>query len=921
MLSLRILLLASLLLLAGPLTGAALAQIVVFTTPQGQLTPVGSVDVEGLVIDVSGSGPYDKVFFRTRYPGGSMNAPVNSRGAYDPTSIGWEYVVDWDPITSTGTFKGRGKWLKAGQNFIDIYLDGGELGNPGATLQVNYQFDAVSVTEIVLGYHPRQRTIDLVDVSGNAGVLEFSIDLINTTTSQSLDVDLVGEVLLPDGSLVLLPMGGPGTPVASYSIDPGDFSATSFLDPAGLTFSFPLDQVPFPATVQEGVYSLTLRAMNGLLTIDEEDDIDFWVTDRSAKPFRDVTSVAGLDQVLLQGGNLPSAGNGITPFDFNDDGLVDLFFANPSGERTFLPVGPSVKVPGAPNYLMRNNGDGTFSDVAEVAGVQGDFANSTYGAAWGDFNKDGFNDLFVANRRDPNNMFKNNGDETFTDVSFTSFGGPTLVWHHVPKPGDPDEDGDLDLYIGAYMDQFSTTWQNTGYANLYYRNELAEGLFEVIDPSWPLFTKDLSGMTANSEGLTLAAFFADMDRDGNLDVVVHNDFGHFGIGNELYLGDGTGQFTDATVSSGYGVKEFSMGAAAADFDGDGLLDTYSSNIGQNSYLLNNGNGTFTQAVIGSGAEADYMIGGPQADGVFLDDNWGIMAWDFDLDQDMDMYVAGSDLFTTFNMPIAELNPDSVFENDGTGHFTRAEAALGLENTARTRSSIQIDYDGDGDMDVVSSAENEGVTLMRNDLDNGNNWLRVRPVTYHTAPGGFNTLFRITTADRAQVHELSAESSHSSHTDNRFQFGLGVNGSAEVVAEWQRGGSTTYFSVSANQEFDVHESKILFEGEIDGSVPAGVTLDAKLYGQPGMFAVAGIADPSFSVGIPLPTGGSMDITPYSSTPLFYTHQFGPSGVAGWPLGAAGFGAIGKTFEAQMAILDPVSGIYIAKSGISSITVTP
>ncbi|MEO0652795.1 MAG: VCBS repeat-containing protein, partial [Planctomycetota bacterium] len=599
---------------------------------------------------------------------------------------------------------------------------------------------------------------------GSSGAIEFLVDLINTTENQTYTIDLQAEVELPDGTVVDLPMGGLGNVQATFTIDPGDFAFTSIIDPVGMRFSFPLDQAPFPQPIPEGAYKMEVRCFSGPALIYLDEDIDFWVTDRTGAPFREVTAQSGLDQVNLQGGSKPEVGNSMAVFDYDHDGLTDLFATNPSGANTFLPIGPDTPFPGGRNYLMRNNGDGTFTDVTAAAGVVGNTSKGSYGATWGDFNRDGYNDLVVANRNLRPYVYKNNGDGTFADVGASFIGGDASSWDFAPRAADIDLDGDLDVFVGTYLDQFDTTWQLTGYRSELYLNGLAEGNLFGPDPTWPQFLEVAQTAGVAKSGTTLAAFFADYDRDGAIDLAVHNDFGAFTEPNELYRGSNDGTFAETSGPSQYNSREFSMGGTATDFNGDGWLDSYSSSIGRNSLLLNDGTGNFIPSTAGSGAEGDFMAAGPQADGVFLDDNWGVMSWDYDLDGDWDLYVAGSDLFTTYNMPIAELHPDSVFENDGTGHFTRAEAALGLDNTGRTRSSVQIDYDNDGDMDVVTSAENEGVTLMRNDLDTGNSWLRVRPVTHHAAPGGFNTLFRITTADKTQVHELGAESSHSSHVD-------------------------------------------------------------------------------------------------------------------------------------------------------------
>ncbi len=916
--------LASFLACASSSLQFAQAQVVVLITPPfGSQVPLQSVELEGLVVGFPGPAPVSEVLIRTRYPNGTLCPPVGNDGAYDEDVLGWGYDLEWDSFTGLGTFSGRAKWFAQGQNFIDIYLPTDTLGSPSYTHSVTYQPGAVNLNEVIAGIHPKKRTIDVLGDDQQVGELAFLVDLINTSTQLTYDIRLEAKVELPSGDVVDLPMGGPGLPSAFFTIEPGDFQYTSIVDPQGMTFAFPLDSAPFPAQIQQGAYRMEVFVYSGQSLLYLDEDVDFWVTDRSASPFRDVTEQAGLDIAYQQGGSLPSAGNGIAAFDYDNDGLTDLFISNPSGSQTFLPIGPSITVPGAPNYLMRNNGDGTFSDVAAEAGVQGTFATSSYGATWADFNLDGTSDLFVTNRAARNYMYRNNGDGTFTDVGVNAFSFPSYEWSLTPRAADIDADGDYDLYVGRYMAAFSTTWKMTGAKDDLYSNRMVEGEEDVSFAGWPKFTRITATSGVDSVGLALAAFFFDYDRDGKLDLAVHNDFGAFTVSNQLFRGLGGGVFEDVTQFSGYASREFSMGASAADFDGNGFLDSYSSNIGRNSLVFNNGDGTFTLGIAGSGAEGDYMVSGPQADGLNLDDNWGVMSWDYDLDEDIDLYVAGSDLFTNYQMPIAELHPDSVFRNDGTGHFAHVEDELGLQNAARTHSIVSFDIDGDGDLDVITSAENEGMTVMRNDQVLTNSWLRVRPETHRSAPGGFNTVFTVVTPTRTQVHELMAECAHASQPDNAFQFGLGNNLSAtRVTAQWTRGGSTTVYGVPGNQEFRMHETVIQVDGKIEGRVSAGEVPDVRMYGEPGRLAIGLIGNPGIPGPFPLPTAGQLNIFPIlSPAALVGVALIGPDGSGPWNMAPFKPSLIGLKLELQMVTMDLGPQILDTKSGISTLTVTP
>jgi hypothetical protein len=904
-------------LLNFALIATANAQTTVVTLPPpGSQTPISSAAVEGFVIDPSES--IDRVFFRTRYANGSICPPVIEDGGYEPNQLGWAYDITWDG-SGLGTFQGRIKWLAAGTNFIDIYLPGGTLGSPNYTQSIIYQPASVQPTDVVANIHPLQRTIDTVPVGGGVGELGFRIDLLNTTLATTMNIDLSATCEMPDGTVVNLPMGGMGAPSKSYSLIPGDFSFTSVVNQAGMTFSFPLDQAPFPQPIQEGAYHVELFVHSGPSLIFFDENTDFEITNRTGRAFRDVTDAAGLGGVDFQGGNLPAAGTCVAVFDYNRDGLPDMFFSNPAADTTFLAIGANWPYPGGRNYLLQNNGDGTFSDVTVIAGVAGDMAKASYGVSWGDVDSDGDLDLFVANRERHPYFYRNNNDGTFTDVAQSALGSlQNNSWWMAPRFGDVDADGDLDLYVGKYMETFSSTWQLGGWENSMFRNEFQEGLMDPMNPSFPLFTH-LVGTATESNGVTLGSFFMDSNRDGDLDLFVQNDFGAFSIPNEIFEGDGSFGFTEVGAARGADVREFSMGAATADFDGDGALDLYSTSIGRNSLLFGDGVGNYTQGAMGSGAEATYLTLGPQADGLNLNDNWGAVAWDYDLDMNPDLYVVGADLFTGYNIPIAEIHPDSVFRNNGFGQFTEEAGNLGLDNGGRGRGAATIDYDGDGDQDIIVVCENEGPTLQRNDQVLSNHWVGVRPQTTRSAPGGFNTYFEVTAGGKTQVFELMAEVAHAGQGDNYHVFGLGSNTTAEITAYWQRGGSTTLFNQAADTEKLIYETVIEVEGQIDGSIQEGNSPSVRLHGPPLSLAIAVLGDPTIPVNFPLPSGGSLDLWPNFS--FLNISLLNGIGAGVWPLPAVPIGFAGFSFEFQMVTFDTQGSVYDSKSGVSSLTVTP
>ena len=901
--------------LALPATAGGNEIVVLSVPPPGSQTSMPSSEVVGYVIGDPGPQTVFEVMVRTHYGNGQYDPPMNSASAYDESVVGWAYpVTNWDPVNGLGTFKGRAKWFDEGANDIHIYLPGDPLGSPAYSQQIVFQPASVDPSDVVAGIHPVQRSVDLVDVNGDPGKLEFRMDLINTTANQTYTVDVIARCELPGGTMVNLPVGGPGEDTATYTIAPGDFSYTSVQDPVSMSFSFPLDEVPFPQPAGAGEYRICVEVYDGPALIYFEEFVSYWVSDRAGKAFRDVTANSGLDAVHLQGGHRPSPGNSIAVFDYNNDALPDLYFTNPSGSETFLPIGDNWPFPGGRNFLMENNGDGTFADVTVAANAVGDNTVSSYGVAWADLDDDGFNDLLVANRSHQNYLFHNNGDSTFTDIAQTSFGGPTNRWHLAPRFGDYDRDGDLDLYMGCYMQVFDTTWENIGFANILYRNEFIEGVFDPLVPGFPVFTQ-VPGTGTESKGDTLGAMFMDANRDQITDLFVHHDFGPMATANEMFRGTATGDFVPLGPAAGYSVREFSMGAAAADFDGDLFPDIYSSSMGRNSLLLSNGDGTVTQSIVGSGAEGDFITEGPAANGVNIDDSWGVVAWDYDLDGDTDIYNVGAYIFTTFNIPVPELNPDAVYRNDGFASFTKTSEALGLANAAAGRGAVSIDLDGDGDLDIVTSNENEGVTAMRNDFVTPFNYIAVRPQATRSAPGGFNTFFEIVgTSSGLQARELGADASAASQMDNCLTFGLRNDATCRVRAYWPRGGQTSYYNVPANGEHQIWETVVEVNGEIQAIVPALTAPAMTLRGEPGEVVIVWVGDPSVPVGLPLPGGAITDIFPL--LPTLYLTTLDVNGEAPYGVGTMSASLQGLTADLQMLTYNISSGLVEAVSGVSS-----
>jgi hypothetical protein len=902
----------------APLVSFAGAQQVQITSPAaGTLLAEPWTEISGRV---QAPAPVSAVYVRTRYPGGALCPPVVETGATVPGALGWMVPVTWNAQLGQGVWSGKGRWLAPGSNFVDVYLPGGTLGQPAASVSVVYQDAPPPVPAVALAVHALSRSVDVVDAAGQPGKLGFMLDLINPSPSLTQAIDVVARLRGPGGIGIDLPLGGPGQNVASYVLTPLSTEFCSTVTPGAVTFAFATDQPPFPAPLPLGGYELSVEVRAGAILLAENGDVSFWVQDRSGLPFRDATALGGLDGVRLQGGPLPAAGACLAVWDYDQDGLRDVYVSNPGGAQSPLALG-GLAYPGGSNFLMRGLSGGAFTDVSQASGTAGAPPISSYGVAWGDLDGDGDDDLFVANRAAPPHVYRNNGDGTFSDVAPGSFASTGSAWGMVPRLGDYDADGDLDIYVGTYVKTFASTWKATGWTNRLYKNLLAEGQMDPLYPGFPAFVDVAPQAGVANTGLTLGALWLDAERDGDLDLAVFNDFGAFAHPNTLYRNDGGDQFTDVGGASGFAVQEFSMGAVAADFDGDGDLEVFSTNIGRDSLLFGLGAGQFAQGIDGSGCEGDFLELGPQADGVHLDNSWGAVALDFDRDGDRDLFVVGGDLFTNEQMPIAEAHPSSAYLNDGSGHFVQAAAVLGLSNAGRGRGAEALDYDLDGDLDLLVANDGEGLTLYRNDWTGPNRWIGLRPFTTRSAPGGFNTWFEVSLGAKTQVHELMAESAHGSQADNSVQFGCGdapAGATALVHAEWTRGGSTSYFHEDLEQELAVWETVVEINGAIETSAPALSVPSIVLRGRPGALVLAGVGNNAVSVPLTFPSGEPMDLWPFVSSGLLYVGTLDAAGEAPWNLGPLP-NAPGEFIELQMLEIDTVHWVPRAKSGLSRLTI--
>ena len=531
--------------------------------------------------------------------------------------------------------------------------------------------------------------------------------------------------------------------------------------------------------------------------------------------FRDVTLAAGIDFVHSHGSRsslLPEdMGSGAGFVDYDNDGDLDLYVVNNPGP---LKVEITLKSPG--NILYRNDGDGTFTDVTETAGV-GDRGHGM-GCVFGDYDNDGDADLYVTNFGS-NILYRNNGDGTFSDVTEEAGVGDDQ-WGTGAIFGDYDRDGDLDLYVCNYVEyslasieKMKSESKQAGKSvpsalnpiafdaqdNILFRNN-DDGTFSDV-------TAEL-GVAANG-GRSMQAIFTDFDLDGDLDLYVANDL----TPNFVYENNGDGTFADVSRESWAADFRGSMGLATGDYDSDGDLDLFISHwIDQENTLYRNlwVEGSEITGTKPTGAEPirliDESYGSLLAEISMKDIGWGTDFFDYDNDSDLDIFVANGSTFQYLEMPKFLIRQkDRLFRNEGNGSFIEIANDVGIGTLpSRVGRGVAFgDYDNDGDVDFFVVNNHGRAVLWRNDGGNRNAWLQVKLVGTADNRDGVGSKIRVTAGGLTQIREINAGASYMSFNSLTAEFGLGQESmvdSIEVV--WQNGVTERFSNVHVNQRMVV-----------------------------------------------------------------------------------------------------------------------
>lgn len=454
---------------------------------------------------------------------------------------------------------------------------------------------------------------------------------------------------------------------------------------------------------------------------------------------------------------------GIAVGDYNNDGFDDFYVCADVGR----------------NRLFRNNGDGSFTEEAEELGLA--IAAKSKSAIWGDINNDGYLDLYLANLASNDQLFLNQGDGTFQDI--TAQAG-IQNWENSSSVNmaDVDNDGYLDIYIS-----------NLAAENILYLNGQ--------DLTFQNYTQQ-SGAT--DTGSSMGSIFFDYDKDGDQDLFLTHDHAEPSF---LYQNDGSGHFTEVSEAANANVQGLGMGVDIGDVNQDGYSDIYITNLFKNTLLLNNGDGTFDNISASAGIE-DYGMG------------WGTTFVDFDRDGWVDIYVANDSEFSPY--------PNVLYRNQGDNTFVAVELQKDISSNAQSYAAVCLDYQLDGQMDLAlaNRGAEDHFQLFENSNRSGN-WIGVKLQGVESNRDAIGSKLRIVD-DLGHIHyrELTAGQGWTAQNSSLLYVGLGAATAIDTLSlYWPSGLTQQLVGPAINQYYTIIEGELPMEGIIAKPLITTTTLPA------------------------------------------------------------------------------------------------
>ena len=526
--------------------------------------------------------------------------------------------------------------------------------------------------------------------------------------------------------------------------------------------------------------------------------------------FTDVTSTVNINFEYVASHTskkylIETMGSGVALFDYDNDGRLDVFVVNAAPLSDPTPKGtiPAKAGPKYWNRLYHQKDDGTFEDVTEKAGLQG--VGYGMGVAVGDYDNDGFEDLYVT-AYGGNKLYHNNGNGTFSDVTEQA-GVSGNGWSTSAAWVDLDGDGLLDLVVLRYLqwdfDDIYCGERREGYrsychpdsfhaiAPLVYHNEGKEHFTEIAQRA---------GLARPGKGLGIA--LADYDRDGHIDLFFAND----SMPEFLYHNKGDGGFEEVALQSGVAVDGeghtyAGMGVDFADYNNDGLPDLVVTDLASQIYALyrNNGDGTFEYNSYPSGIGLMSM----------KHSGWGVRFLDYDNDGWKDLLITQGHDLDTIQLTFPDLRykePMVLARNTGNGFVDVSAQAGEVFQQAWVGRGLAIgDIDNDGRVDAVVTTNDGTLHVLHNVTENHNHWLTLNLVGHKSNRDAIGAEVKLVTGGGSQLATVSTAGSYLSSSDKRIHFGLGSETAAQTIEiRWPSGIRQTLKDVQGDQVLQVQE---------------------------------------------------------------------------------------------------------------------
>lgn len=532
----------------------------------------------------------------------------------------------------------------------------------------------------------------------------------------------------------------------------------------------------------------------------------FFLSICAQKQFTDVASSAGIDHVFNYGDF--HFGGGAAVLDYNNDGYQDVYIVGGVND----------------DKLYKNNGDGTFTDMRTSAGITRTGSVLTMGVIAGDVDNDGDEDLFITSRCEstdlnewaPNLLYLNNGDGTFTDITASSGLEGDSAFSTSATFGDYNLDGYIDIYVLNFLgvpvysilDSATTMGLGPvrpGSANYLYMNNGDN-----------TFTDVASAVNVVDSGCGWAVAFSDYDEDYDVDLLVANDFGSKTKPDNIYRNEyPQDNFADVGAAANFDIGVNAMGVAVGDYNEDGHMDYYVTDLGDNFLFENTSFGTFNKTTGAAGIKDEgWMINSSMHASI----GWGANFFDYDNDTYLDLFVCNGALNPMIPQSFIDTfyNPNTMFHHNGDNTFTNVSVSTGLDDPQRGRGSVVFDYDNDGDLDllVVNQVHYQGygagtipkVRLYKNNESGGNHWVTIELEGDSANRDAIGSRVVVHANSRSFIREIDGGSSHLSHNSKWANFGLGsISTIDSVEIFWPGGHRQVEMNVAVDQKHDFTET--------------------------------------------------------------------------------------------------------------------